>query len=137
MPPPKLVRSRPDGSNCKIGGSDRPTQVAAPAGTVLKHRWKTQMLPFGSISARINSPHRPPFMLLGSEGQPSTRRYGLGSWVCWLCTATPGVAIATAMATNVRPTRAACDMLCIGTPIHLCCPEEHILYPPAPLRRVF
>src|SRR6516225_4685800 len=38
IPPPKLVRSFPEGSNFKIGGSERPTQVAAPAGSVLKQR---------------------------------------------------------------------------------------------------
>src|SRR2546422_7789329 len=68
------------------------------------------MLPLGSRSALINSPHWPPFMLLGSVGQPSTRRYGLGSLVCWPCTATSDVAIATTTAITVNATRAACDM---------------------------
>src|SRR4029453_5702310 len=36
------------------------------------------MFPLPSTCTRITSPHRPPFMLLGSIGQPSTRRYGLG-----------------------------------------------------------
>src|SRR5437867_2634477 len=36
------------------------------------------MLPFGSTWTRITSPHLPPFIVFGSAGQPSTRRYGLG-----------------------------------------------------------
>ena len=46
----------------------------------------------------MTSPHWPPFMLTGSVGQPSARRYGLGSpvglrvWVCWLCALTTKVA---------------------------------------------
>src|SRR6516162_2605601 len=38
VPPPKLVRRFPEVSNFKIGGSERPTQVPAPAGSVLKQR---------------------------------------------------------------------------------------------------
>src|SRR5262245_47931041 len=37
------------------------------------------MLPLVSTWTRMTSPHWPPFMLFGSVGQPSTRRYGLGS----------------------------------------------------------
>src|SRR5215831_4682214 len=36
------------------------------------------MLPSRATCTRMTSPHRPPFMLLGRVGQPSTRRYGLG-----------------------------------------------------------
>src|SRR5439155_14906844 len=59
------------------------------------------MFPLGSISALINSPHLPPFILFGSVGQLSTRRYGLGSWVClgyracWVCATPPNAATAT------------------------------------------
>src|SRR5262245_40764229 len=79
-PAPKLFNNLPDGANSRIGGfaGPRPRHVAEPAGTTLKHRLKTQMLPLASTCTRITSPHRPPFMLLGSIGQPSTRRYGLG-----------------------------------------------------------
>src|SRR3989442_9215980 len=69
------------------------------------------MLPLGSISALINPPHCPPFMLLGSVGQPSTSRYELGSWVClgywlcWVCAATPNMAIAESTAMKVAVVR--------------------------------
>src|SRR6266702_7774904 len=87
-------------------------QVAEPAGTTLKHRWKTQMLPFASTCTRITSPQWPPFMLFGSVGQPSTRRYGLGSSVglgyrvSWARAAPPNAEIAASVARNqnlVRP----------------------------------
>src|SRR4029077_17360826 len=50
----------------------------------------------------MTSPQRPPFMLLGIVGQPSTRRYGLGSsvglgyWVGWAwgCAAAVNMTIA-------------------------------------------
>src|SRR5215831_3700386 len=82
-PAPKLFKSFPDGSNSRIGGfaGPRPMQVAEPAGSVLKQRWKTHTLPLGSTWTRMTSPHFPPFMSFGSFGQPSTRRYGLGSSV--------------------------------------------------------
>ena len=44
--------------------------VAEPAGTTLKQRWKTQMLPFESTCTRMTSPHWPPFKVFGSVGQP-------------------------------------------------------------------
>src|ERR1700674_1416812 len=59
----------------------------------------------------MTSPQRPPFMLLGRVGQPSTRRYGLGSSVglgyrvCWACAAAPNMAIATALAKTRNPAR--------------------------------
>src|SRR5712672_1602368 len=91
MPAPKALSSLPEGSNCKIGGlaSPRPTQVALPGGTVLKQRWKIQMLPSLWTCTRMTSPQRPPFMLGGKVGQSSARRYGLGRSVglgycgCW------------------------------------------------------
>src|SRR5262249_11723669 len=78
---PKLLSSLPDGSNCRIGGwvASRPMQVAWPGGTVLKQRWKTQILPSRATITRMTSPQRPPFISCGSVGQPSTRRYGLES----------------------------------------------------------
>src|SRR6058998_828357 len=67
------------------------------------------MLPLESISARINSPHRPPFMLLGSAGQFSTSRYGLGSWVCLgygcACANSPNVAITAGTKIGVKLVR--------------------------------
>src|SRR5262245_2708971 len=79
-PAPKLFNSLPEGANSRIGGfaGPRPRHVAEPAGSTLKHRLKTQMLPFASTCTRMTSPHRPLFIALGSIGQPSTRRYGLG-----------------------------------------------------------
>ena len=103
IPPPRLASSRPDGANCRIGGSERPTQVAAPAGTVLKQRWKIQMLPSGSSCARISSPQRPPFISGGSVGQLSTSRYGFGSWSCplpWACTDCAAMPTAASTATT-------------------------------------
>ena len=103
IPPPRLASSRPDGANCRIGGSERPTQVAAPGGTVLKQRWKIQMLPSGSSCARISSPHWPPFISGGSVGQLSTSRYGLGSWSCplpWACTDCAAMTTAASAATT-------------------------------------
>src|SRR5256885_9501793 len=50
-------------------------------------------------------------MLLGSVGQPSTSRYELGSWVClgywlcWVCAATPNMAIAESTAMKVAVVR--------------------------------
>src|ERR1700674_1804392 len=65
----------------------------------------------------MTSPQRPPFMLLGRVGQPSTRRYGLGSSVglgyrvCWACALAPNMAIATALATRTNPVRPARDIV--------------------------
>src|SRR5215467_6971494 len=72
--PPRLLSSLPEGSNCKIGGlvSPRPTHVAMLGGTVLKQRWKTQILPSLWTCTRMTLPQRPPFMLSGRVGQPST-----------------------------------------------------------------
>src|SRR5213593_4159623 len=39
------------------------------------------MLPLSSTWTRMTSPHLPPFIVFGRLGQPSTRRYGLGSSV--------------------------------------------------------
>src|SRR5450759_1397572 len=78
------------------------------------------MFPSGSMSALISSPHWPPFMLFGSVGQPSTKRYGLGRSgclgysVCWARATGPKVAAtaSTAISVNlVRPVRV------IGAPL--------------------
>src|SRR6266849_4746543 len=75
------------------------------------------MLPSLATCTLMTSPQRPPFMLLGRVGQPSTRRYGLGSSVglgyrvCWACAAAPNMAIATALATRTSPARPAGDIV--------------------------
>src|ERR1022692_4884700 len=57
-------------------------------------------------------------MLKGSVGQPSARRYGLGSavglkdGVCWPCAATANVAT-TALAMSTNPARFARDILAL------------------------
>src|SRR6266700_1434291 len=83
--------------------SSRPTQVAEPAGKTPKHRCRTQMLPAGSGFTPMTSPHLPPFMLVGSCAQFSTRRYGLG----WAWAATADAATIATTATRVGPTRPA------------------------------
>src|ERR1700722_17858701 len=69
------------------------------------------MLPLRSTCTLMTSPQRPPFMLLGSVGQPSTSRYGLGSspglgyWICRARADTPNVAMTTTMASVANPAR--------------------------------
>src|ERR1700674_1705801 len=66
------------------------------------------MLPLGSMSARISSPQWPPFMLAGSVGQPSSRRYGLGRSAClgycfsWARAEGPSAADAARTAISVK-----------------------------------
>src|SRR4030088_2125992 len=66
----------------------------------------------------MTSPHCPPFMLRGSDGQPCARRYGLGSvvglkdWVCWPSAATANAATA-ALTMSTNPARPACDILAL------------------------
>src|SRR5215471_21117254 len=109
MPTPKLLSGLPDRSNCRIGGfaSPRLMQVAWPGGTVLKQRWKTQIVPSLATCTRITSPHLPPFIVLGNAGQPSTSLYGLGSAFGRFCAVaeTAEIAIATALSATLNPRR--------------------------------
>src|ERR1700729_2197210 len=74
------------------------------------------MFPLRATLTLMTSPHRPAFMVLGSDGHPSTSRYGLGSsaglgyWVCWANAATPNPATTKAAAKAVNPTRLARDI---------------------------
>src|SRR5579864_5145686 len=71
------------------------------------------MLPSLATLFRSTSPHRPPFMLLGRVGQPSTSRYGLGSSVglgkrvSWACATAPNIAITTVLTVRGNPARPA------------------------------
>src|ERR1700674_5441659 len=75
----------------------------------------------------MTSPQRPPFMLLGRVGQPSTRRYGLGSSVglgyrvCWACAAAPNMAIATALAKTRNPARLTGDIVTLQSNTRIVC----------------
>src|SRR5580704_19322313 len=75
------------------------------------------MLPLGATCTRMTSPQRPPFMVLGRVGQPSTSWYGLGSdagltgAACCARATPPHAATITALAISMSFDRTAHDIL--------------------------
>src|SRR5712692_2994585 len=93
-------------------------QTALPGGTVLKQRWNTQMLPSRATCTRMTSPQRPPFMLCGMVGHPSTSRYGLGRsvglgyWV-WAFGVNPNATMTAALVRSGNTARRARNILAL------------------------